>query len=155
MRLLPAPSPRGPARLQEDVPTRGVKEVYPCSLHFVDHGNAVIVSYVYHGILCWDMATSRLRWRIDVDHPVARAALSPDHDLLIAYDLLGGFACYRTDHLSLVRTYPVSRLQGVLLPSLFVHDGHAIAFGSAAGEVTIVNMEDGRSLQTLRHEGMY
>ncbi|KAI0710952.1 hypothetical protein C8Q76DRAFT_576643, partial [Earliella scabrosa] len=128
-------------------------EVSPCALHYVEQGRAIIVSYIYHGIICWDAAAASIRWKAELEHPIGRTALSSDGNYLIAYNLSNGFTCYRIDQFALECVYKVRPEPGVLLPSLFLDGSKALLFGQTEGNILIVNREDGSTMQTLCHSG--
>ncbi|KAI0689315.1 hypothetical protein C8T65DRAFT_588771 [Cerioporus squamosus] len=167
MRKLPhPPARRGDTPASSAVPSSGTSagdhpievfhddELRPCALQYADDGRAIIVSYVHHGIVCWDIEERKIRWRFSPGTPIARTAISPDGNAVVAYNLSGGFDYYKFGQSGLAQRYHVSQERDVFLPVCFIHQGDALVVGCARGEVTIIDREDGSPLQVLRHSGM-
>ncbi|KAH9885093.1 hypothetical protein C8Q73DRAFT_601742, partial [Cubamyces lactineus] len=129
-------------------------EVLPCSLHFVDGGMDLIVSYVYHGIVCWNVSSRAWKWRIQTGTRVARSSLSPDGSTIAICNLLNGFVRYDLNTGEMIRHYPVEVVENVPLPVIFIHQGRALLCGSDRGEVSIFNTEAGSLVQVLHHQGL-
>ncbi|KAL1937216.1 hypothetical protein VTO73DRAFT_14443 [Trametes versicolor] len=69
----------------------------PRSLHFSQQGRALVVAYLYHGIIGWDVATKTCLWSIPPDTRIARSALSADEKKMVICNLFDGFACYNLE----------------------------------------------------------
>ncbi|EIW54258.1 WD40 repeat-like protein [Trametes versicolor FP-101664 SS1] len=141
---------RLPADLEEKLnPT--AREVSPCSAHFVDDDRALIVTFVYHGIVCWRISTLEVLWHFSPETRIGRAAISPDQKSIVVCNLLDGFDRYRIDRAKKVQSYSVKHHINIALPVAFIHDGDALLFGSACGTATIVDKDDGSLIQSLTH----
>ncbi|EIW54899.1 uncharacterized protein TRAVEDRAFT_131739 [Trametes versicolor FP-101664 SS1] len=130
------------------------RELSPCSLHFIENGRALIGSYVYAGMICWDVETCTIKWRIPAETRIGRSALSPDHRSIVVCNLVDGFDRYRIDHQRRVQQYSVRLGENIPLPVCFIHDGDALLFGSACGDVSIVDEDDASLIQVLHHPGL-
>ncbi|KAI0324435.1 hypothetical protein GY45DRAFT_1262848 [Cubamyces sp. BRFM 1775] len=128
-------------------------ELLPRSLHFTDEGKALIVSYLYHGIVCWNISAKTWQWRIQTGTRIARSALSPDGKAVAICNLMNGFVRYRVKTGEMLSQYPVEVVDNVSLPVLFIHEGRSLLCGSDRGEVTIFNAETGSLVQVLQHPG--
>ncbi|KAI0654585.1 quinon protein alcohol dehydrogenase-like superfamily [Cubamyces menziesii] len=126
-------------------------ELLPRSLHFAEEGKVVIVSYLYHGIVCWNVSSKTWQWRIQTGTRIARSALSPDEKAIAICNLMNGFAQYRVKTGEMLSQYPVEVVDNVPLPVLFIHEGRSLLCGSDRGEVTIFNAETGSLVQVLQH----
>ena len=89
----------------------------------------------------------------DVDVLSARLAVSPDEKSVLTHNLVEGFDRYRIDHLVHAKTYSISSEEGVMLPVCIMRDGETMLLGSTLGTAHVVDIDDGRVLQTLKHPG--
>ncbi|KAI0692062.1 hypothetical protein C8T65DRAFT_532033, partial [Cerioporus squamosus] len=132
------------------------RDLGPCSLQFLDEGKALVVSYVYDGIICWSTDNLGMLWRLSpAGKLTARLAISPDQKSLITHNLLNGFDRYRIDHLVHAQTYLILSEAGVTLPVCIIQDGKAMLLGSTLGKAHVIDVDDGRVLQTLSHPGTF
>ncbi|KAJ3553637.1 hypothetical protein NM688_g3502 [Phlebia brevispora] len=116
-------------------------EVSPRNVHFFHMGESLLVSYLNHGIVCFDVASQTMTWSLPLRTQIGRSALSPDEGTVMISNLAGGIDMFdvRTrmhiDTLSL----PSPEERNVPLPLLFIHEGEDMLFGSATGDVQIVD----------------
>ncbi|KAF5313627.1 hypothetical protein D9611_010066 [Ephemerocybe angulata] len=88
--ILPAPVLHGNRQIT-DQPIR------PRSLHFHKRSSQLIVSYLYHGIVCWDLSTSIQLWDIPptTSQPtIGYSVTLPDISTLVISDMATGAVAY-------------------------------------------------------------
>ncbi|KAI0759946.1 hypothetical protein BC629DRAFT_1295105 [Irpex lacteus] len=135
-------------------PIHGFKDdIQPRSVHFTPDGKAAIVSYLSHGIWCWNVETGENLWKIMPRTPLGRTAASADRNVIVASNLYNGFDCYSTITRSLVHTFRTRITHNVPLPIEFIHDSAALLFGSSCGDVTLWELESHNWVDSLRHAG--
>ncbi|TDL15909.1 WD40 repeat-like protein [Rickenella mellea] len=122
------------------------------SLHWLDHTEHLLASFVYHGIVMYDAVTSQI---VQVLHIPTMISLSPDNQTIVVHNLNGGFDSYELKTGKLVKEYrphvPESGSGAILpFPSLYVHSGSAILGGMPTG-ATCWDTADGFILTTLEH----
>ncbi|KAI9062657.1 WD40 repeat-like protein [Trametes sanguinea] len=137
-------------------PSEGIlphaSELLPLSLQFVSDNGDLVVSYLYHGIICWDTVMSSVRWRILPSTRVARVSLSTGGKAVVFCNLLDGFDIYEVATGQLMRRFPIDIVENIPLPVLFIHeDDEGILCGSDHGEVIIFDVKSGRQFQVLQH----
>ncbi|KAH9855123.1 WD40-repeat-containing domain protein [Lenzites betulinus] len=158
--ILPTPpEPEGNAE-----PGSGLeRRLRAVALKFHDGGSSLIVSYLSHGISCWDTANHTSRWHIALPHTkpnIGGAAISPNHRFVALYNLKDGVDIYvlgaqskaKSKRLYKFDKSPSSRHR---LQVEFVHRGHAIVSGTTSGKVAVWEMSTGELFQTLEHGGKY
>ncbi|KAI9061488.1 hypothetical protein FKP32DRAFT_1548086, partial [Trametes sanguinea] len=72
---------------------------------------------------------------------------------LVLCNLFDGFDHYCISSKKLVQTFPVTIMDNISLPVLFVHRGNAILCGSDHGEASIFDVKSGSLTDVLRHPG--
>ncbi|KAH7904754.1 WD40-repeat-containing domain protein [Hygrophoropsis aurantiaca] len=111
----------------------------------IDSGR-LIVSYLNHGIICWDIETCTQLWRIIPIHkhrlmPPNRGyvSLSPDQRTLFVSNLSEGVDMYNLGQSWPVRSfkYAVDSQANFPVEVSFLHNGAAVVWGSPTGEVNI------------------
>ncbi|KAI0040761.1 WD40 repeat-like protein [Auriscalpium vulgare] len=136
-------------------------------LHFYSHGSSLIVTYLHHGIVCWDLNTRSQAWSIPIRPLDTRqvtidrlligfSAISADHRLLSLSNLRSGSVdVYELKTLSLIRSLAqrVAPSLDVLVAVLFLGKHPAVICGSTVGDVHIWNVDSGRPIQVLTHDG--
>ncbi|KAH7918994.1 WD40 repeat-like protein [Leucogyrophana mollusca] len=118
----------------------------------------LIVSYLNHGIVCWDVETNTQLWRIIPIHRhrlVGHASLSPDQRTLLVSNLSEGMDLYNLGQSRPIRSfkYTLDSEANFPLEVSFLHEGAAVACGSPTGDVNIWDSATGEHRQTLTHEG--
>ncbi|OSC96543.1 hypothetical protein PYCCODRAFT_1333653, partial [Trametes coccinea BRFM310] len=128
-------------------------ELLPLSLQFAPDEEDLIVSYLYHGIICWSISSQSVKWRILPSTRAARMSLSADGRAVVFCNLLNGFDLFEVASRQLVRNFSVDVVEIIPLPVIFVHDEGAILCGSDHGEAIIFDVESGSQFQVLQHPG--
>ncbi|EPS94189.1 hypothetical protein FOMPIDRAFT_1055329 [Fomitopsis schrenkii] len=132
---LPAPDD---ARTTDDPRHRAV------ALKFDRSGRRLIVTYLLHGVVCWNLTDRSSVWRIaptTLHRAIGHSAISPDfrHVILHAFD--DGLHSYNIggglDHLKHWRTYKLDSAPRfrLALQVSFVQEGRAIVAGTTTGQV--------------------
>ncbi|KAF8347504.1 hypothetical protein F5887DRAFT_1072489 [Amanita rubescens] len=127
------------------------------SLHFVERDKKLIVSYLHHGIFCWDVATLSRLWQIlpGPTQNVAFSAISPDEKEIAVSNYRMGVDIYSTESLVKTRSYaddiPIM-LYYDLLSVNFLANGRFVTMGSHNGQVRIWDKHTGKIVQTLEHD---
>ncbi|KAN0136774.1 WD40-repeat-containing domain protein [Lactarius tabidus] len=110
----------------------------------------VVTSYLWHGVMCWDLATSAIMWRLGIPDCLS-LALAPDGLSLAAYGVSNSFEVYGTDSEKhhLLQTLPWEERPDLSPPPVtFAHDGFAIISGGS-GKASIWDVEKGDELQRI------
>ncbi|KAI9060079.1 WD40 repeat-like protein [Trametes sanguinea] len=152
------PPPSGSQEPSGDADSR----LRPVSVHFLNNGDSLIVSYLRHGIVCWSTNTDAELWRIALpaDTPeIGGSALSPDGRNLVVYNMVSGVARYaigpkgsRSKPRQFYKLEKPARSK-LRLHTSFLHDGRAIVCGTTTGQVCIWNVKTGEHFQLLTHAG--
>ncbi|KAI0715209.1 WD40-repeat-containing domain protein, partial [Earliella scabrosa] len=150
------PPPAGADEASVDPETR----LRPVALHFLDNGKKLVVSYLNHGIVCWDTHSQDELWTIsppDSTPKIGGSALSPNSRSIVVYNMATGLDRYIVGS----RGKPRQAYKLVSAPrckltvrTAFLHGGRAIICGTTTGAVCIWNVGDGEHFQILQHEGL-
>ncbi|OBZ70902.1 putative WD repeat-containing protein K04G11.4 [Grifola frondosa] len=129
------------------------------ALQFYKNGSNLIVSYLAHGVICWDVRTRSQIWSILPPHDtpnIGSSTLSPDGRNIVVYNLINGLQSYligsskkRTPrrHYKLdVPSRSKHRLQVA-----YIHEGQALVCGTTTGNVCIWEVATGEYFQLLAH----
>ncbi|KAI5987724.1 hypothetical protein EDD15DRAFT_2372106 [Pisolithus albus] len=132
--------------------------IRPRSTHFYGRGKRLIVSYLNHGVIAWDVASMTALWHIrspDIPKQIASSAVHLDLNAIVINTLHDGLYLFK-----LGSTKPVWRwfyecdceaeARYPLLVS-FLHDGKAIMSGSPTGSVCIWQTKSKELYQVLPH----
>ncbi|KAA1466545.1 hypothetical protein DENSPDRAFT_846952 [Dentipellis sp. KUC8613] len=114
----------------------------------------LLVSYLWQGIICWDLKTKTNLWKIPQTACIS-SALSPDNCLIAIYKLSHHFEIYnlRTKlHMQTMRS-PIEASHQQL-PVVFAHNGLALVGGSVQGRVRVWDVTSGERLQVLVHDDL-
>ncbi|KAA1479807.1 WD40 repeat-like protein [Dentipellis sp. KUC8613] len=137
------------------------KDVIAVSIHWHEQprhirdnvcDGTLLVSYLWHGTICWDLTSLTMVWRIPALNCLS-AALSPDHCWLAMFRLPHEFQIY-----NIKSDFRAQKMQAPLetgvqqLPVVFGHDGLALIGGSATGRVRVWDTTSGDRLQVLVHD---
>ncbi|EIW56587.1 WD40 repeat-like protein, partial [Trametes versicolor FP-101664 SS1] len=167
------PSPPAPEGMEDEDP-----RLRAIALRFHDDGAALVVSYLAHGISCWDTETQQSRWHIPMpdvrpNMQVIRAlcgispdayllsggaAISPHHRYITVYNVKDGLDLYALGpqkKAKAKRSYKFDKppRSKHLLQVKYVHRGHGIISGSTSGQVSIWETTTGEVCQKLEHGG--
>ncbi|TCD59758.1 hypothetical protein EIP91_011572 [Steccherinum ochraceum] len=141
--LTSVPPPSDEFRVEQALPTN-VSSPLGTSCHFIKDGSKLIVTYLNHGIVCWNLSGTEpvVDWSIRPRGSIGRAALSPDGQLLAVFNLRDGFDIYDLKGRTLARSYPRLISNHVMLPVIFINRGEDLMFGSTdSGSVQISDVE--------------
>ncbi|KAJ3521679.1 hypothetical protein NMY22_g12214 [Coprinellus aureogranulatus] len=116
------------------------------SIHFIDEGRAVIVSFLEEGIRCYDIDTQTQRWILKPKRlRIGKSAVDRQGKLLACSNLYDGFDLYdissrkarrwlRTIH------QEAAVNENVILPVEFVHEDSSLLLGSSCGTVVLCSV---------------
>ncbi|KAG1900873.1 WD40-repeat-containing domain protein, partial [Suillus fuscotomentosus] len=147
-----------PADLSDMLPDSRVR---PRSVHFLKNGTRLIISYLNHGIICWDLKTRDALWHIVP--PLSRpnicatsgyAALSHNARYLLVSNMNIGMNLYTLGKKEPLQSFLQPTNTGINFPLgvSFLHGGRAVVCGSQTGSVKIWETLSGEHLQTLEHK---
>ncbi|KII87886.1 hypothetical protein PLICRDRAFT_176646 [Plicaturopsis crispa FD-325 SS-3] len=142
-------------------PRPGSKSVRARGIYFTHGGGRISVSFLYHGIYCWDTDSRAQQWHIE-PHAIGRSgmigssALSPDdQEKFLTMNLESGLGIHKPDmYLRVLKSFPHVPSTGSNVPVsvAFLHGGTHVISGSNNGFARIWEMT-GEEWQTLYHPG--
>jgi WD40 repeat protein len=138
--------------------TSSSKDLWPRSLHFLKGGNRLIVSYLNHGIVCWDVRSGIMLWQIKPDSPrIGYSSISRDQRFLLVSNLRDGMDLYKIGQPGKVVSFRQAAVPEKNYPmnTHFLHNDRAVVCGSPTGKVGIWDTLTGGYLQTLYHDGTW
>ncbi|KAH7918964.1 WD40 repeat-like protein [Leucogyrophana mollusca] len=153
-KILPSPSELPKTSKNADLRIRAR------SLAFMTKGSRLVVSYLNHGVVCWDIEGLMQLWCIVPIHShrlIGHAALSPDEKDVLISNLCEGMDLYAigcSKPTKLFKCTPNAD-NNVPVQVSFLHGGQAAICGSAVGSVNIWSIESGECFQSLDHGGEY
>ncbi|KAI0311338.1 WD40-repeat-containing domain protein [Amylostereum chailletii] len=159
-RELPPPPLPYPDSKKEDPVRRSLGDTWPCGLAFVE--DILVVAYVAYGVIGWSIPSKSQEfdavWRL-----VPRAcrigglSISPEGTTVVITNLYDGLDWYTVPrskygqpHHVLNTVLPMGR-DNVRIPLLHIHNGSTVLVGSSTGKVRLIDVNHGRTLQTLEH----
>ncbi|KAH9855535.1 WD40-repeat-containing domain protein [Lenzites betulinus] len=132
------------------------------ALKFHDRGTALIVSYLGHGISCWDITSGASLWHIPMPSTkpnIGGAAISIDHRYIAVYNLIDGLDLYAlgTKKTKPKMSYKIDKAPRSKhrLQVNFVHGGRAIFSGTTSGKISLWDVRTGEVCQNLEHAGEF
>ncbi|KAH7906047.1 WD40-repeat-containing domain protein [Hygrophoropsis aurantiaca] len=140
------------------------RRIRPRRVHFFDGGRKLIVVYLNHGVIAWDLKQGSQVWRIPPakDAPqmyvcYACSAISLDINALVVQTLHGGLYLYRLGRTKPIRKFPFIEETSYNYPLTvsFLHQGQAIVCGSNSGNVHIWKTHSGEVFQILTHNSQF
>ncbi|KAI0351857.1 WD40 repeat-like protein [Trametes cingulata] len=149
------PPPPGPEELN-NLPDQRLRAI---ALNFHEEGKTLIVSYLAHGISCWDTVTREARWHIQMPSTtpnIGGAAITPNHRYIAVYNLVDGLDLYTLGP----HKKPKPRMSYKLnkpprskhtLQVEFIHRGNAVVCGTTSGTVRVWETSTGEPCQDLDH----
>ncbi|KAI5983030.1 WD40-repeat-containing domain protein [Pisolithus albus] len=124
------------------------------SIHWLHKGrdaNCLVVTYLHHGIICWDPFSATYRWTMPLGTLIGHADLHPDETRIAVMNQHNGVDIWQVPAAILDCSLPLPIRKGVLLPVLWIDNGVRILTGSDFGEVRVWNPTTGKSLYPLPH----
>ncbi|KAF8347502.1 WD40-repeat-containing domain protein [Amanita rubescens] len=155
--ILPRPStlPRGRVEGEDADDDR----VRARSLHFTNRGRNLVVSYLNHGIVCWDVATSAQLWCIEPSHTHRHinasgfSAISPDEKEIAISNLSTGVDVYSLKSMTKTRSFIDTILPDTNYPIgvEFLANGSLVSSGSHTGRPCVWDKHSCGIFQVLEH----
>lgn len=133
------------------------KRVRGRAIMFREKGSELVVAYLNHGVVCWDVVSQKELWRIQPIHShrhLGHAALSPDQKLVLVSNLGTGVDIYelgRSHPVLRLKTRPAALNRNVPLQVACLSGG--VVSGAPDGSVHIWRIPSGNCLQVLEHNG--
>ncbi|KAI6154430.1 hypothetical protein EDD17DRAFT_1848522 [Pisolithus thermaeus] len=131
--------------------------IQPRSLHFIGGGRKLVVSYLNHGIVTWDIAKKAVTWHVKPPSisQIASSAVCHDMNALVVNMLQDGICLYKIGSKRAIWKWDHEADCDVQCPSSisFLHGGRAVASGTITGNVCIWNMDSKDLYQVLLHGG--
>ncbi|KAI0362854.1 WD40 repeat-like protein, partial [Pilatotrama ljubarskyi] len=150
------PSP--PVDDEQDINADAEHRLRAMGVHFRSHGKELIVSYLSHGIYCYDVNSRAVLWKISpAAHTpnIGSSAISPLGNNIAVYNVATGVDVYNIGigEKTLLKTYklnkePQSRHR---LQTAYAMNGHRLVCGTTTGDVCVWLVENGHFFQQLSH----
>ncbi|KAF8995248.1 hypothetical protein BDQ17DRAFT_1330664 [Cyathus striatus] len=124
------------------------------SLHFIKNDTKLIVSYLNHGIVCWDLKESLKLWTINPTfRHIGYSSLSPDGSHILVFNLEGGMVIFSVSKLTMLRRfhYPVNQSRNEPVTTVFLNNAQHVACGLYNGTINISHVRTGTVVQTLEN----
>ncbi|KAI0067502.1 WD40 repeat-like protein, partial [Artomyces pyxidatus] len=130
--------------------------VRPMSVHLLNE-HRVVVSYLSHGVVCWDVETLTSLWRIIPVHQhghIVSSAFHPDSRSILVSILGNAMDLYRFAQPKPVQSYryPADSGRNFPMKVAFLHQGRAVTSGAPRGNVCIWATDTAEVIQTLPHD---
>ncbi|KAI0690612.1 WD40-repeat-containing domain protein [Cerioporus squamosus] len=152
--LLPPPAER------EDV-NAGDRQLCAVSVHFAAEAQQLIVAYLAHGIVCYEIETRRSIWRLlprNETPNIGSSALSLDGRYIIAHNVQGGVDLYaasaRKSRSIMHYNFDEPPRSKHCLQVSFLQRSNGIVCGTTTGNICIWYRSTGELFQKLHHDGM-
>ncbi|EPS99888.1 hypothetical protein FOMPIDRAFT_46431 [Fomitopsis schrenkii] len=131
------------------------------TVQFDQSGKHLIVSYLHHGIVSWDIETCQCVWRINPPEgypALGCCAVSPNDRDIVVHNFRDGLLSYHINAFNQARarrTHQFDRTpkSNVALQVGFLHSGSAVFCGTSTGNVCIWQKRTGEFFQQLPHDG--
>ncbi|KAH9931483.1 WD40-repeat-containing domain protein [Fomitopsis serialis] len=131
------------------------------ALKFNEAGGQLIVTYLSHGIVCWDISTRQSIWRLvppTTDYAIGHSAISPDYRQIVVHNFQDGLQQYaikgkESPHPMLKYLFDTHSDSKLALQVAFLHHGRAVISGTSTGRVCIWETASGDYFQQLPHDG--
>ncbi|OBZ77002.1 Pre-mRNA-processing factor 17 [Grifola frondosa] len=129
-------------------------------LNFYKNGRNLIVSYLAHGVICWDISTCKPLWRIAPRKSIpicdGASALSTDAHHILVDNLVDGLQLYdvgQFKHQIPRRLYKLDtpRRSNHIVQIAFIHQDRAVISGSTTGNVCLWDTATAEFYQLLPH----
>ncbi|KAI9059349.1 hypothetical protein FKP32DRAFT_1679792 [Trametes sanguinea] len=97
--------------------------VGPRAVHFMNNGNALLATFLTHGIRCWDFSAGSFTWCITPrTGRIGRSALSDSERVVAVSNLCDGVDLYSTVDQTFLRTIATEIRINVPMPVVFADD---------------------------------
>ncbi|OBZ66279.1 hypothetical protein A0H81_13832 [Grifola frondosa] len=150
----------GDIKIPAPPPTSGIDQrLCAVAIQFHKNGKNLLVSYLAHGIVCWEISTRAQLWTITppCDTPnIGSSALSPDGHSIIVYNLADSLQLYSVGSFKNQepkRSYEFDAVPRTKrkLQVAYLHKGNAVVCGTTTGNVCIWETASGEYFQLLAH----
>ncbi|RDB26681.1 Vegetative incompatibility protein HET-E-1 [Hypsizygus marmoreus] len=123
------------------------------SIHFIRGGRFLVITYLEHGIICWNIARNTQAWSIvPRTSRIGQSTISSDEKRLVVSNLLDGFDIYDLQSRKFVRTIGDCLLENVAIPVAFLgKDCDYVLAGSSNGAVKILDVKSGVIARVMAH----
>ncbi|KIK18251.1 hypothetical protein PISMIDRAFT_109835 [Pisolithus microcarpus 441] len=137
------------------------KRIRGRALAFRERGTELVVAYLNHGMVCWDIGSLEQRWQINPIHShqitaSGHTTLSSDKKHIALTNLGDGVDIYSLgwSHPDMrLKHPPLSEQKNIPVQVSWLRDGAAVVSGSSDGDVHIWEIPSGEPIQLLEHEG--
>ncbi|KAG1882173.1 WD40-repeat-containing domain protein [Suillus subluteus] len=116
---------------------------------YADH--TLLVSYMHHGLIFWDVATSERKHFMSIKTLSGHTSLSPDYKYLAVSNLRTGFDLYQLETGEPWGCLRQAINTSLRVPVKYIHSGFAVMGGSTSGQLNIWDFSTRKILQTLTH----
>ncbi|KIK12932.1 hypothetical protein PISMIDRAFT_119949 [Pisolithus microcarpus 441] len=143
------------------------KRIHGRALAFRERGTELVVAYLNHGMVCWDIGSLKQCWQINPIHShqivsvfedcaSGHATLSSDKKCIALTNLGDGVDIYSLgqSHPDMhLKHPPLSEEKNIPVQVSWLQDGAAVVSGSSDRDVHIWEIPSGEPIQLLEHEG--
>lgn len=137
--------------------TENDSRIRPRALHFIGGGRNLIVSYLNHGIVAWNIIDKTITWHVKPPSisQIASSAIRHDINVLVVNTLQDGLCLYKIGSKKAIWKWDHEAECDVQCPSSisFLHGGRAVVSGAITGNVRVWNMDSKDLYQVLPHGG--
>ncbi|KAH9042274.1 hypothetical protein EDB85DRAFT_1886242 [Lactarius pseudohatsudake] len=127
------------------------------SLHFLGGGSLLLVMYLDHGVIAWNLKTLEIKWHIRPRTcKIGCSIVSHNEKILALTNLYDGIDWYSLDSNHFMdasyqhtTTHPIP--DNVILPITFVHGNSAVLSGTSDGCARITTVTDWALAERFRH----
>ncbi|KAI9443032.1 hypothetical protein H4582DRAFT_2054126 [Lactarius indigo] len=127
------------------------------SLHFLNGGKLLLVTYLDHGVIAWNLKTLEIKWRICPRAcKIGCSIVSHNEKILALTNLYDGIDWYSLDSNHFMdasyqhtTTHPIP--DNVILPITFIHGNSAVLSGTSDGCARITTVTEWALGERLRH----
>ncbi|KAF9790774.1 WD40-repeat-containing domain protein [Thelephora terrestris] len=126
------------------------------SLHFLQEKDSLLVAYFEHGIVCWDIRSMMIKWKIvPRTRYIGRSSVSPDEQFVVVSNLFDGFDWYSLSDRTIRHTVPIhiNPQMNLPVPVTFAKDGDALVVGGTSRGARVLDSRTSETTQLLPHDG--
>ncbi|RPD67767.1 WD40 repeat-like protein [Lentinus tigrinus ALCF2SS1-7] len=118
------------------------KEILVTSIRWIPSQQRLAATYLYHGIVLYDISTWMRVRTFPLSGLVAFASISHDGSLIAVSNVDRGFDVYSLASGDPVCTVDHKVLRKVPTPAIWIHGGFALLGGTTAGQLTVWDITD-------------